>query len=748
MRPATPFGPYSVLALALLLALPVSAKETLAVLRVDGKVVDDEPRLLDPDALVFPAQQWSKWGVAIPKKLSAKDTLTAQELGVTVEYDTEATEIRITIPARLRPVQTLGSARTLPTQVSPPPKGVMVDYDIAAAYSSDSQRVSLGHVGRTHVAGGVLTTTGQANWVDGKTDYVRGITTWKRDNLASGTTLQVGDVGLAPNGLNNPTVLGGVRIGSDRQLTRPGSRMDIPLIGGVADTRSTAEVLVNEHRRATRPVENGPFELSNTIAVPGLNNVEVVQRDQFGREQSFSRSFYAHPDLLRKGNKEWDISAGAVRVDPSKDVYAGFAAQGSFRYGLSDRWTLGATAQVGKVDNEGGKNLTLHNNVSLGRGGLLQADVSASQRDDGARGSAFRVGYEQRREDWSFTASHMVKSDDYWEISQLQHNPFRVESQTTAALSFHPKDQPWRASLAYSDIRYDDDRRLQQVGLTGSYRRGRTTWLAGGMHDLRSGENQFSVGVQMPLGTGNLSATARTSPSIGEKVSAVYSDRTDIAGHELRYRVGGSIGQTKEGYGRIDTSLAGGELTLEANKVQGQPLLLSGRYTNSVWIGEGGVVNGRGYNPTGSFALVEVPHQEGIEVRGGIRPTSTNKHGYALVTGLPDLTPTHVAIDANQLPVDQQVEDTYKEVITPRRGGAKVAFDIKTQSARQYTVRLEDDFAPQGALVKTDAGETFSLADRGVLVLETPASRATLTYDNHKCELVLPSEGGVVQCQP
>lgn len=737
----------SLLVLALLVALPAFAEETLAVLVVDGKLVEAEPRMLDPDTLTFPVTQWEAWGVIIPKKLR-KDTLSAQELGVGVAYDALTTEVRLTIPAHLRPTKKLGYANTLPDQVTAAPKGVMVDYDVAAAHTGDSQRLSVGHVIRSGVAGGVLTTTGQANWVDGNTDYVRGTTTWRRDYLASGTSLQVGDVGLAPNGVNDPAVLGGLRVGSDRQLTRWGAGVDIPLIGGVADTRSTAEVMVNAHQRATGEIPAGPFELSPTVALPGLNNVDVIQRDEFGREQTFSRSFYAHPDLLRRGGWEWDIAAGAVRIDPTEDTYKGFAAQGSYRYGLSDRWTIGATAQMGKVGDEGGRNVTLHNTVSLGRGGLLQADVSASQREDGAKGTAFRVGYEQRRENWSLSASHLVKSDDYWEISQLQDRPFQVQSQTTAAMTFHSRDQPWRATLSYSDIQYNDDRRLQQVGLTGSYRNGRTTWMAGAMHDLGTGDNQLYVGVHMPLGTGNLTASARSAPSTGPLLQGVYSDKTEIAGRDVRYQVGGSLGDTSQIYSRVDTQLAGGDLSLEARKNRNQPLIVNGRYANSIWVGEGGALNGRGYNPTGSFAVVEVPDQPNAEIRGSARPKTTNQDGYALLTGLPHLTPTPVLLDTTRLPIDQQVEDTQQQIVAPRGGGVKVKFALTKQTMRQYTVRMGEGYAPQGATVRTDVGETFELADRGVLVLEAPATHAMLSFDTMKCELVLPPEGGEIQCRP
>ena len=738
----------SLLVLALLLALPAYADETLVVIIVDGKHVSDEPRMLDPDTVSFTVEEWTKWGVDVPKSLRKHATLTPQALGVELEYDSAAAELRIRIPTKLRPGRKVGYVRGLPASVSPAPKGVMVDYDVAASTQGGKHRVSVGHVVRTHVAGGVLTTTGQANYVDGKGDYIRGTTTWRRDNLAHGTTLQVGDVSMPKNDLNNPVLLGGVRIGTDRYLTRSGSGYDIPLIGGLADTRSTAQVLVNEHQRATGQIDPGPFEVAPSIAVPGVNNVDVVQRDEFGREQTFSRSFYAHPDLLRKGNWEWDVTAGAVRTNPRADWYEGFAVQGMGRYGLSDRWTLGATVQRGKVGFEGGQNATLHNTISLGRGGVLQADVSASQRADGAKGTAYRVGYERRSENWSLTASHLRKSKDYWEISDLQNSPFRIRSQTVAALAFAPRDQPWRATLSYTDIQYNDDRRLQQVAAVGSYARGRATWMGGLSHDLRTGDNQAFVGVQLRMDKGNAVVSARAAPNVGTSLDATYNGITEFRGRDVRYQVGGTWSDNSQVQGRLDTEVAGGDLTLEARKTHGQPLLINGRYANSVWIGEGGVINGHGYNPNSAFALVEVPDQAGVYIQGSGAPVPTNDKGYALVNGLLGLTPTTIQLDASQIPSDQQLEDIQQVATPPRKGGAKVVFPIVKQTARQWTVRLDEGYAPEGARVVSDTGETFLLGARGVLVFQQPAEKAMLEIDNLKCELVLPAEGGKIVCSP
>src|SRR5690606_20470361 len=100
--------------------------------------------------------------------------------------------------------------------------------------------------------------------------------------------------------------------------------------------------------------------------------------------------------------------------------------------------------------------------------------------------------------------------------------------------------QPWRATLSYSDVRYNDDRQLQQVALMASLRQQRATWLAGGIHDLQTGDNQLFLGVRLRTDRGNVMATAKTAPNVGPSVDAVYSGRTELGGRDVRYQVGGT----------------------------------------------------------------------------------------------------------------------------------------------------------------------------------------------------------------
>ncbi|MGJ4727703.1 fimbria/pilus outer membrane usher protein [Luteimonas sp. SDU101] len=734
------------LVLALLVALPAQAEETLAVLVVEGKVVDSQPRLLDPAHLVLPTAEWVSHGVAVPKELLARPELVAQELGLAVSFDSTTMEVRVGIPPRLRPGQRLGSRQSLPEELSPAPAGVMVDYDIAAATDGELHAVSVGHTIRTNVAGGVLTTTGQANYRE-HASYTRGNTAWQKDFLGSGTTVQIGDVALPSNGLNTNSLLGGMRLGTDRALTRFGGGFDIPMIGGLADTRSTAEVFVNEHRRAVGQLAPGPYELSPSLALPGLNNLEVVSRDEFGREHTQSRTFYAHPDLLAPGSLEWGVSSGAVRPSPVEDRYGGWAVAGTTSRGMTSNWTAGLSVQAGEYEGNAGRNATVHNTVSMGSGGLLQAHVSASVSGEGS-GYAYRVGYERRTQDWSVSASHTRRSEEYWEIGQLRDSAFEVRSQTNASLAFHPRGSAWRASLGYTGIDFVEDE-VRQLSATLSHSKPGRSLSLGVAHDLGTGDNRIYAALRLSgSGPGQSSYTARSAPSTGPELHATYSGRTSLAGREYHYQVAGVASDSWQAFGRVDTTVAGGNLSVEGRKTS-HGLLVNSRYANSVWIGEGGVINGQGYSPNASFTVVEVPGQADIQIHGSTnKAPRTNSKGFAVISGLPNLRESHVRLDPLELPVELDLKSSWEKTTPRRRGGSKVVFQASESSLRQYEVRMGEGFAPANATATTDTGEVFNLGERGVLVVSNPAESVVIRRGDWNCERVLPKDGNIVHCQP
>ena len=111
-----------------------------------------------------------------------------------------------------------------------------------------------------------------------------------------------------------------------------------------------------------------------------------------------------------------------------------------------------------------------------------------------------------------------------------------------------------------------------------------------------------------------------------------------------------------------------------------------------------------------SFALVDVPGFPGVDVyyRNQLMG-HTNKAGYIY---LPDLLPyqeNEIHIDPLTLPINSSVGDLSQQVITYRKSGALVLFDVKRSHDILLTLKLDDGtLVPSGAVLKINHDEKAS----------------------------------------
>lgn len=107
---------------------------------------------------------------------------------------------------------------------------------------------------------------------------------WRYDLPHRMETLVVGDTVGVGGGWSRPVRYGGLRWGRDFGM-RPGF-VTLPQLSlaGEAALPSTVEVLVNNARRLSVPVQSGPFDLANVPVVTGAGEVSLLVRDLLGRE--------------------------------------------------------------------------------------------------------------------------------------------------------------------------------------------------------------------------------------------------------------------------------------------------------------------------------------------------------------------------------------------------------------------------------------------------------------------------------
>jgi outer membrane usher protein len=713
------------IAIALAVALsfqPLHAEEpeqTLAALTVNEKFVTSaEVITKDGEHVILSKARWRELGVTFDEDIANETPLSSRDLGVVVVFHEDTQSYSLTIPPNRRPIQRFGNGRPINTNVSPSPRGVMIGYDLGVYTNGGKVEASLAHDLRSNIAAGVLHHTGSL----GNEGYQRGLTTWSKDLYKQGLRVQVGDVFTSPRNpsLNSSVNLGGVRIGSDRSLVSE-AMYPVPIIGGLADTRSTAEILINDGKGQKQSVDPGPFQFDQLHLPGGLSDISVITRDATGRETLTTRQFYTMPNMVRKGAIEWDVELGLVRQGNAGDTYGKPAAVGQISYGLRDNWTLSAGVQTTGEKT----NVSVGSIVSMGRAGAVTVDVAKS--DDG---HAYTVAYERRHRDFSVAASHTAYSEDYWQLAHERGgSAFKPKSLTTFSAGYGRDN--WRGDVTYSNSSsYTDKDDQTRVGARFRYdmNSANTLSLSAGKN-LTTGETTAAIGWQYRFGA-NMTASTSVQFAPVRQATASLSGSNLVRNVPVGWQVG-SDGKRHYASARADFSRG----TVSADiSTQSARVGLEG----GVWVGEGGVIATR--KPYGSFIVAEVEGTQGAAVGGTGTVSKTNKRGFAVISNTPGLYEQPITVDSDSVPLETQLDSQTFKVVAPRGGGAKALFKVMSESMRTYQVFVNDAPLKDGGEATSDA-ETVIVGEDGYMVLMAPKEGQSLlvTKKDGSCTAVLPS---------
>src|SRR5262249_1618168 len=112
---------------------------------------------------------------------------------------------------------------------------------------------------------------------------------------------------------------------------------------------STVQVRIDGNLVSQRQVQPGPVDITNITGVTGAQNVSVIIRDPFGREQVLQRPFFFATNAgLAEGLHEYSYN---VRLPPrnfrrQRHDYRPPAASAYPRYALTDQPTAGFRGQA------------------------------------------------------------------------------------------------------------------------------------------------------------------------------------------------------------------------------------------------------------------------------------------------------------------------------------------------------------------------------------------------------------------
>lgn len=570
-------------------------------------------------------------------------------------------------------------------------------------------------------------------------------TTWSYSDEETLTSYRAGDLITGGPSWTRPTRLGGLQIRRNFDLRPDIVTMPMPEFAGSAAVPSTVDVYVNNIRRLSQDVPEGPFSITNLPVISGAGNARLVVRDALGRETVSETPFYTSPDLLAKGLVDFSAELGFARRNygtSSFDYDEKLLGSATVRYGLSDGLTLEGHAEGG----EDFYNIGLGGVFTLGAHGLA-AVSGASSRFGEESGYQLSASVEAELLGLKFHARSQRAFGDYHDMASVS-----ADSSTLRTISGLLSARPPRAvdqisvstqlafdetslNFSYTQVETFDERKSRLLGLSATRPFGENGNIF--ITAYRDLEDSQSYGVFAGL-----------SWSFGGGVSGSAGMSSDADGYSLTAEIGKSEEQAEGSYGwRLRGSTGGNDIASVSGSYRGSAARVSAgvdqfnRTTQAYAQIEGSIALAGGDVFVGNriddaFAVVDAG-APGVDILLENRPIGqTNRRGKILLPNLRSYDVNNITLDPSNLPVDARIDRTKQTVTPAERAGAVVNFKVETEG-QVALVTLKDEsgqFIETGSTGKIDDKRDFVIGYDGQAYLDNIS-------DTHRLRIMQPTKG-------
>ena len=630
-----------------------------------------------------------------------------------------------------------------------PEPGIMVNYELSLAHGGGSgnaltsgatvEGVAFNRFG-SFVSSGLVSDDGTRRTMTRLDSY------WRYDMPERMESLSVGDTVGSGGGWSRPARFAGVRWARNFGL-RPGF-VTLPQvsISGQAALPSTVDVLVNNVQRLSRPIQPGPFDVTNVPVVTGAGELNLVVRDLLGRETVVKQSYYASPRLLAAGLTDFSMEAGWLRTGYGQDSRYGDAfAAGTRRSGWLPNLTgelrleMQASRRAAGMELAGllGNWATARAAVAASAGSLLGIREQGHLLQLGVErytplgGASLQYEYASRgfapfgeaalpgaagqraREQWLAAVAGKLSGQMTGGLNYVRQTRWNGERVTSLGLSVGAPLGP-NASLNLALNKRLDDRR---------------DWTA-----------MVNVNISLENGVHTSSRVERQGD--GALVAAAAVSRSAPAGSGVGWRADASTQAAQRARGAVQYNGDHAEWTLDlASNAKGEVAARSsGRGTVGMVAGFPFATRPVG---EGSVAVVQVDGLRGVPVKRSHQVVAhTDDRGYAFVPGLVPWYKNQIEIDPADLPMDVDLRETVQEVVPYARSGNVVRF--RAHRSRQALVIIHQAGGkpvPPGAQVRLlPDGPEFLTGRRGeVWLTDLPvgSQQVSVRWQGGACELEL-----------
>jgi outer membrane usher protein len=449
---------------------------------------------------------------------------------------------------------------------------------------------------------------------------------------------------------------------------------------------STVQVRIDGNLIAQRQVQPGPVDITNiTNGLTGGQNVSVVLRDPFGREQTLQQPFFfATNEGLAEGLHEYSYNLGFLRRQYGIESgdYGDIAASAFHRYAFTNQLTLGLRGQATQSLYNFGPFGTYQSPL-----GILGVGASFGGRDGGS-GPAASAAYSYTGSNFSVNLGSLYRARNYAQLSDLTSD-FRVRGNQYASGSLY---FPALGTLTatYNGLTSYDGPQAKIANVTYTRSVLATKGLLS-LSYLRTIEPQITYGWSLSFRyffdvTTSLAAAVGGSNSGSTQALSLQKSVPQGQGVGYELTVGRFDSDAPDAmFGRafvqanVEHAALGAEYS-RASRVEGGPGLARVFASGSI-----GGVGGRLFaaRPVqDSFALVRVSELKEVPVyANGWFVGRTDSSGEVVATNIAAYYDNFISFGTKELPLDYVFPRSEIVISPPTRSGTLVAFAVRKNRA-------------------------------------------------------------------
>ncbi|MGH8081125.1 MAG: fimbria/pilus outer membrane usher protein [Lysobacter sp.] len=658
--------------------------------------------------------------------------------GVRVEYDAGNLSLLIEVPADWLPAQRFGRTEANARYPARSSVGALFNYD---AYATTPQRGStstaLWNELRVFGRFGSVSSTGVYR-IGGDSDegYIRYDTRWQYADDERMLTWEAGDLVTRSLPWSSTVRLGGVQLSRDFSVRPDVVTYPLPQFSGEAAVPTAVDLFIDGNRASRANLNPGPFTLTNVPFISGAGNAVVVVTDALGRQVSTSVPFYVSNELLRRGLSDFSISAGSLRRDYGQRnfAYGRAAAQGSFRYGVNDVFTVEAHGEATRSVNVAG----VGGLFKLGNAGVINGAYSQS-RSDGEDGYQAVLGYQYTTRRFNVAAQQTVRDRGYADLACDRETASCLSRRKLTTVSGSVSLNRYGSlGLGYFDVEGFDDSRSRLLNLSWSVSPWRNSSVyVSASRELGSGDWSAMVQWVVPLerDRGTVGLSLERDGRRGDTYRATYS-RAMPSGGGFGWNLSYADNENAGGYRQADLSWRNDIVQLRGGFYgSGGDEVRWAQASGSLVYMDGSMFAANQVND--AFVVVDTNGYADVPVRYENQLVgTTNSRGRLLVPWASAFYGGKYEIDPLQLPAQVETPLVEQRIAVRRGSGYLLHFPVQRVVAASIVLHGADGQPlPVGAAAVTADGRSAYVGWDGLLYLDGLQARNAV-------EVTLP-DGGV-----